>query len=96
MSFSPIKAEIRKRYGSIKAFEKAKGLRPFAVRDHLGGRSVGAAEQAILREFGPHELEQSRVKSRRVNLDDIEQRLAAATAMLHALTEEVERLRAAR
>ncbi|KAI1692041.1 hypothetical protein DdX_21481 [Ditylenchus destructor] len=53
MTFSPIKAQIRERYGSIKAFEQAFMLKPGMVRDHLRGRSVAAAETAILREFGP-------------------------------------------
>lgn len=65
MTFSPIKAQIRERYGSIKAFEQAFMLKPGMVRDHLRGRSVAAAETAILREFGPHDLEVPRQKRRR-------------------------------
>ncbi len=65
MPFSPIKSQIRDRFGSIKAFEEAQGLRPGMVRDHLRGRSVAAAENALLREFGPHKLEAPRLKRRR-------------------------------
>lgn len=67
MPFSPIKTAIRQRFGSIIAFEDAKGLRRNAVRDHLRGRSCSAAEGAILAEFGRHELEQPRLKHRRRN-----------------------------
>ncbi|HEY2179656.1 MAG TPA: helix-turn-helix domain-containing protein [Caulobacteraceae bacterium] len=42
-----IKAEIRKRFGTVKAFEAAKGLGADSVRDVLRGRAARRAAEAI-------------------------------------------------
>jgi len=42
-----VKAEIRKRYGTVKAFEAAEGLPPTSVRDVLRGRPSRRTAQAI-------------------------------------------------
>lgn len=83
---SPVKQHIRSRYGSIKAFELAKGLRPYAVRDYLRGRSILAAERAVMAECGPHDLEQPRLKRRRLSSELVE-RERAIRACEHRLEE---------
>lgn len=47
-----IKAQIRKRYGSVVAFEKAHNLPVHSVRDVLRGRAVTNTARAIARELG--------------------------------------------
>lgn len=47
-----IKAAIRKRYGSLLAFELAKGLPATSVKDVLRGRAVWQARVAIAEEVG--------------------------------------------
>lgn len=53
-----LKAEIRIRYGSMRAFEKAKQLAPDSMRDVLRGRPSRHAEAALSVELGQpvHEL----------------------------------------
>jgi protein involved in polysaccharide export with SLBB domain len=80
--FSPIKQQIRERFGSIKAFEIARGLRPHAVRDHLRGKSVSQAEVALLAEFGAHDLEQPRRQRRRGDLILVERSAAERLAAM--------------
>lgn len=103
MVHSDVKRHIRARYGTIKAFEKAKGLRPYAVRDHLRGRSVSAAERVISLECGPHELERPRLKRRQTSSPPSEReaaearcatRLAELTAALDRAVEAVRDLKA--
>ncbi|MFN7400323.1 MAG: helix-turn-helix domain-containing protein [Sandaracinobacter sp.] len=47
-----IKAELRKRYGSLIAFERAKGLPTASVKDVLRGRSVARTRRAVAEELG--------------------------------------------
>ena len=42
-----VKAAIRKRYGTIKAFTRAHGLAPTSVTDLFRGRTSAPTEQAI-------------------------------------------------
>ncbi|WP_439471301.1 helix-turn-helix domain-containing protein [Brevundimonas sp.] len=53
-----LKAEIRIRYGSLRAFEKAKSLAPDSMRDVLRGRASRHAEAALAAELDRpvHEL----------------------------------------
>lgn len=53
-----VKALLRKRYGSIEAFQELKSLTRQAVRDLLRGKS-NAAKAAVANEFGvePEHLE---------------------------------------
>jgi lambda repressor-like predicted transcriptional regulator len=47
-----IKAELRKRHGSMSAFEKERGLPIQSTRDVLRGRAVAQTAHAIARELG--------------------------------------------
>lgn len=47
-----LKAEIRIRYGSLRAFEKAMKLTPDSMRDCLRGRPSRHAEAALAAELG--------------------------------------------
>lgn len=47
-----IKAAIRKRHGSLAAFEKAQNLPVGSVRDVLRGRAISQTAHAIARELG--------------------------------------------
>lgn len=47
-----IKAGIRKRYGSMSAFERAKGLPNGSARDVLRGKSVSGTATVIADELG--------------------------------------------
>lgn len=85
---SPIKIAIRRKYGTIKAFENAKGLRRHAVRDHLRGYSVSTAEEAITAEFGIHELEHPRLKQRRE--PNMEADISAAAKLVAGCAVELE------
>lgn len=42
-----IKAAIRKRYGSVKAFQKSKGLPPTSVSDLFRGRPSRRVSEAV-------------------------------------------------
>lgn len=46
-----IKAVLRRRYGSLSAFEKAKGLPTESVCDVLRGRSIAQTRDALVREL---------------------------------------------
>ena len=62
-----IKATLRKRYGSVAAFERAHGLSHDAVRDLLRGKTVARAADALAAELGStiHSLFPDRFKSRK-------------------------------
>jgi lambda repressor-like predicted transcriptional regulator len=47
-----IKATIRKRYGSLLKFERAKGLPAHSVKDVLRGRAIWQARREIALELG--------------------------------------------
>lgn len=53
-----LKAELRIRHGSLRAFEEKRNLTPDSVRDVLRGRASRHAETAIAAELGKpvHEL----------------------------------------
>ncbi len=53
-----LKAELRIRYGSLRAFEEKRNLTPDSVRDVLRGRASRHAEAAIAQELGKpvHEI----------------------------------------
>ncbi|EQB32007.1 helix-turn-helix domain-containing protein [Sphingobium ummariense] len=46
-----IKSEIRKRHGSMAAFEVARGLPPQSTRDVLRGRAIAKTAHAIAQEL---------------------------------------------
>ncbi|MGE5501133.1 MAG: helix-turn-helix domain-containing protein [Ignavibacteriales bacterium] len=46
-----VKALLRRRYGSVAAFEQQKGLPKSSVSDVLRGRSVRRTAEAILKEL---------------------------------------------
>ncbi|HTK34939.1 MAG TPA: helix-turn-helix domain-containing protein [Caulobacteraceae bacterium] len=50
-----IKAALRKRYGSVQAFERAKGLPQDSVSDVLRGRTAGKTAAAIVEELAKTE-----------------------------------------
>lgn len=54
-----VKAVLRKRYGSVCAFEKAKGLPPQSVSDVLRGRSVARTQAALILELVKSDAEAS-------------------------------------
>lgn len=47
-----IKSELRKRYGTVRAFEQARSLPELSVKDVLRGRASQPTEQAIASELG--------------------------------------------
>lgn len=47
-----IKAALRKKHGSVSAFEKLRGLPRGSVRDVLRGRAVSRTARAIAKELG--------------------------------------------
>jgi len=52
-----VKAILRKRYGSVEAFQSAKGLKGQQLRDFLRGKSTKAlAAVAAELDLDPHEL----------------------------------------
>jgi lambda repressor-like predicted transcriptional regulator len=60
-----LKAELRIRYGSLRAFEEKRSLTPDSVRDVLRGRASRHAEVAIAEELGRpiHELFPNRYRA---------------------------------
>lgn len=47
-----VKAVLRKKYGSLRAFEDANQLPPNSAKDVLRGRAVAGTERAIATELG--------------------------------------------
>lgn len=47
-----VKSTIRKKFGSVAAFERARGLPPLSVRDILRGKSRGRIARVLARELG--------------------------------------------
>ncbi len=51
-----IKAELRKRHGTVVAFATNRGLKPQAVADWLRGRTSAAVAEAVAGELGVAEV----------------------------------------
>ena len=63
-----IKAQLRKRHGTVGRFATARGFKPQAVADWLRGRTSAAVERAVAEELGLAEPHQSDTES--MNVDD--------------------------
>lgn len=82
-----IKAALRKRYGSVTAFEEAKGLPKKSVSDVLRGRSAAETEQAIVNELATKNSRPAKRQKDQSNLSDISDETITTASPPHRLTQ---------
>lgn len=81
-----IKARLRKRFRSVTAFERAKGLPAKSVSDVLRGRSSAATERAIIEELFTQDSKAAKRTKKRSGESDISDKASTVDAQSHRLT----------